>query len=850
MPKSKDDKEDNPLSFLDRLLDDERDSNLHFGDIRFWRHLEHIDTQRIYHTKSLEYRTVKLMFCEAMFYAVFLLFLTGFIVFQRSTNLYDSRRQELDYWAGCHYTVNDRSCEIDGIKDIAGLFDWLCGSFVPRAFTDRTLYPSIVSSTSIFRLQSGTMLWTPRYVGDTHTSVIIGSIRMRQLRVQYNKGCQILPDFKDIQSDCFAPFDADVQSTFSWAPTWTPSHLTPYYAHYKANETNQATTHGRHGVYPGDGFFIDMPLNQSGAATRLRELQEWQWLDGRTRAFIIEFNTLNPNVNIFVNSRILFEFPATGGMTAKQEAFPFRALMLSLPLMATDDFTGTFLFFVCTSAMHLMLFLYITFLVYKNGLQFFKYFWSICDCCILVMFIILVATYIAIFTEAAGEPNFLPDVIADPEMFFPAGHLVPKLEFSASIMAILGLLSWLKIIKYFSLVHIFMPFVRVLERCILNLLMFACLLFVVLFGFAVALHTSYGDESNLFSTIVGSFFAVMVMPGGGVDLEPIFMYNDVLGPLLIFSYIVVILLLLLNTFMAICVDTYTVVTFEIGEVTEGMGHSAPYIFMRTYISSLKGVKLVGKETEHDMGDPDEQIVALSSLPEEVAGRYMQKKKRMEAILNEAEEEVEQLRLDKLRAQGVIAATGVDKSTLKSRLGGSNGQLALQDQPRMQALEDNNPSPPPRPPDFPPPPAGFAPTEAELHSVMVQRVQLQRMLDDDDVLRDICGTTRAVDVVRRFRVDQSGGDPFEAVVQLQAAVTKKLKQLQHSSLSFNEIETLKTVSTELHSALTESQKEWRAELLTVLQMASLLSVALKDLTKEMEQVQLNHNSLAMRAGPPR
>ena len=46
-------------------------SNLHFGDVRFWKHLEYVDTLQIYQTKSLEYRTLKLMFCECIFYCVF-----------------------------------------------------------------------------------------------------------------------------------------------------------------------------------------------------------------------------------------------------------------------------------------------------------------------------------------------------------------------------------------------------------------------------------------------------------------------------------------------------------------------------------------------------------------------------------------------------------------------------------------------------------------------------------------------------------------------------------------------------------------------------------------------------------
>ena len=66
----------------------------------------------------------------------------------------------------------------------------------------------------------------------------------------------------------------------------------------------------------------------------------------------------------------------------------------------------------------------------------------------------------------------------------------------------------------------------------------------------------------------------------------------------------------------------------------------------------------------------------------------------------------------------------------------------------------------------------------------------------------------------------------------------------AGLGFDEMETLKIMSQELHNALTESQKEWRGELLSILQMASLLSNALIELTKKLEQVQTNHTELAI------
>lgn len=831
-----------PLGFLDRLLDSERDSNLYFGDVRFWQHLEHIDINNLYRLSSLEYRTVKMMFFEAVFYALYLFFLTGFITSLRSGDLYESRRQQMDYWAGCHRAEVGRTCTVDSVKDIGSLMEWLRNDFVPKAFTFKDTYPSIVDSPSIFRLQDKTMHWMPRYIGDTKTAVLLGAIRLRQLRVIYNKDCVMFGE--EVQSECFPAFETGLQSKLPWAPAWTPDYLRMHYEWHRANKTEQPPMVGFQAEYPGDGFYFDLPMNLTAAKQLLTELEEWQWLDMRSRALIVEFNALNPNVNIFVHSRLLFEFPATGGLLMRHEAFPFRALQLSLPLMATDEGGTVFAWFILTTAMHWSAIWYVVYLMRKNGLRYFTYFWSWADMIIIILFLVYFGIMLDTFTAAAREPTLQPEVIGDMEVFFPIGHLVPKLEASNGVLAWLGLMAWLKILKYFSLVGSFHPFVRVVERCIWNLLRFIQLMVIVLFGFAVALYIGYGDETNIFSTIRGAFVAVMVAPAGGVDLGPIFEDGTFLGPALMIMYMIVVFLLLLNTFMAICVDTYSVCTFQISECTTA---SPTAVFLWTFWNALKGIKLVGKETVEEIGEPDEQHIQLTSLPEVVQDRYTKTKQKMLQLLNSANAEMKANTRAQLLAEGQLtdeqrprsggnALALEDGSASRSGKGSKTATLAL--------AESSAPRPPSAPLESVPP----APTE-EPPVILVKRVQLQRMMEDDPGLCEILGNHRAVDVIRRFRVDQSGVDPYAAIAALQSSVARKLEELKDNNmeLSFDEFETLKQVSTELHSALTEAQKEWRQELLTVMQMTSLLSASLIELTQKLEAIQLNQNSLRARVG---
>lgn len=849
-----DEADENPLGFLDRLLDEERNSNLHFGDIRFWKHLEHIDSSHIYRTKSLEYKTMKMMFFEGVFFMFFLVVLTLYLVSEKAGDLYSSRRQQLDYWGGCQLQGHTRRCKIDEVHDIDSLMDWLRDDFTPLAFTNADEYQSVVMSDSIFRLQTGTMYWNPRYVGDTKTSALIGSIRLRQVRVQYSKDCTILDRLGDIVEDCFADYNPAIQSKLSWAPAWTPEYLKEHYEWKASNITEQRPFHGKYATYPGDGFVLDLATNITGAVTRFTELQYWKWIDQRTRAVILEMNTLNPNVNSFVHSRILFEFPAAGGVFIRQEAFPFRAIQLSLSLMAADDFGGSFMYLVISTGLSILFGVYTFALIYKNGIRFFFYFWSIVDVLSLLLNFNLLVLKVGIFMEADTMPNLQPEVIADPEMFYPIGKLVPTMEQVVGYQAMLGLITWLRVLKYLTLSRTFLPFVRVFEKCFVGLMLYSVLLSVVLFGFALAIYIGYGTQEGLYSTIWGTFVAVAVAPAGGVKFGVVLEAGDWVGPVIILCYIMLVILLVLTTFNAIQVDQYSVTSYQCSTVNKhkdpGSQGNPTIIFLWTYLCALRGVKLVGKELHEDVGGPDDQEIALTSLPESVAVKYWHTRRTMLKIKEAAYAEIEEQRLAKRREAGLLIAEAEEaekkaiadrKAKLAEKLGKdmaiTDGEEDLVEYEEEEEEEDED----------------RMPTNAEMAGIMVRRVQLQRMLEDDPAIVDVFETYKAVDVVRRFKVDSGEAgdqDPFDIVARLQASVAKKLAELERmgQGLSFDEMETLKVMSQELHSALTETQKEWRGELLSILQMASLLSTALIELTKKLEQVQVNHTELAIRAAP--
>merc|ERR1719327_2131263 len=104
--------------------------------------------------------------------------------------------------------------------------------------------------------------------------------------------------------------------------------------------------------------------------------------------------------------------------------------------------------------------------------------------------------------------------------------------------------------------------------------------------------------------------------------------------------------------MAIIVDTYSVCTFEMNEVKRVSRGNPAAIWLWTYYNALKGVKLVGRETEEDKGLPHEQKIPLAGLPEAVSARFLETEVQMKNLLDYANTEMERLRQERLVAQGL------------------------------------------------------------------------------------------------------------------------------------------------------------------------------------------------------
>merc|ERR1719502_1041484 len=92
-----------------------------------------------------------------------------------------------------------------------------------------------------------------------------------------------------------------------------------------------------------------------------------------------------------------------------------------------------------------------------------------------------------------------------------------------------------------------------------DLVVFLVMFFIIMFSYAQAFHMAFGMDLADFKGGVTSIFTLMRMILGDFDFEALRANNKYLGPLLFLTFIVLVFFILLNMFLAIINDAYTVV---------------------------------------------------------------------------------------------------------------------------------------------------------------------------------------------------------------------------------------------------------------------------------------------------
>ncbi|KAH7636330.1 polycystin-2-like protein 1 [Dermatophagoides farinae] len=452
------------------------------------------------------------------------------------------------------------------------------------------------------------LYWDKWYNNETASSFksilyenyLLGAPRMRQIRVR-NDSCEIHKDFQRAIFSCYNHYSKIYEDRDDIHEKHIPEFEWQEIRSFAKNDV-----WGQLSTYSGEGgYIVNLSLNKTIAIKTIEKLKEFLWIDRGTRAVLIDFTTYNPNINLYVVTKLIAEFPATGGMFT---SWQFRTL--NLLENSSQAQIGLYVCFI----------MFLIFIVYYTIEEFFEITalgfipylrssgWNYLD-----LFIILISLALVFFlvcrkyiitkifdeayTEELAEHGYMVEMgnrtvslQIDTYQFDTLGFW--SAQFS-NILAVLSFVSWIKIFKYISFNKTMSQLSSTLSRCAKDIAGFGLMFFIVFFAFAQLGYLLFGTQVKDYSSFGRAVFTLLRLILGDFDFQAIENANRVLGPIFFLSYIFFVFFVLMNMFLAIINDTYAEVKSELKDDEE--------------FAMMDYFKAISNQILHKLGTQKEQI---------------------------------------------------------------------------------------------------------------------------------------------------------------------------------------------------------------------------------------------------
>ena len=337
-------------------------------------------------------------------------------------------------------------------------------------------------------------------------------------------------------------------------PTKTPTKSKSPWQYQGQWETKGFPYFGRLATYKGGGYIFELGPDAKAATENVKKLSKLKWLDETTRGVFTEINVYNANVNLLCVVSLLYEQIPTGG------SMHFINIQTIKIFRYVGGFSSAILFFEIIFLVLLLTWIYRDAKKIKREKKaFFKNMWNVVDLAITLLSITTMGLY---FSRLVFINLAIGQFRSDRTIFVSFQYVVLLNEILNSMIAIAVLLLSLKFLRILRFNRKISMLSSTMRACIKSLCYFMIMFMVIFLSYCIVAYLVFGTQVGAFRTLIRSIVAMFSMMLGNFNFANMEAAQRIIGPALFFSYMVVIQMVLINMFIGILCETFSVVRHD------------------------------------------------------------------------------------------------------------------------------------------------------------------------------------------------------------------------------------------------------------------------------------------------
>ncbi len=251
------------------------------------------------------------------------------------------------------------------------------------------------------------------------------------------------------------------------------------------------------------------------------------------RAIILDFSYYNPNVDLFLAVRVLYEFQACGLIT----------VVTNTRVMRADKYhMSNFANFVEIGAQGVVAFLVGFYILQElqqiisvGAVLYFSSFWNFIDIVNLLLF--AAVAFLRITSTFLLQSEILTASLSKLK-----SSVIQNVSFTVdlekNIIAVNCVLMWVKILKYVAAHRKFNKITRVIKISIKDILIWFLIFGISVYGFSIGGTLLLGMEDSNYKDLIKSFQTLVTAAFGDLRFSDLYRSNRTLGPVFLLFWIV------------------------------------------------------------------------------------------------------------------------------------------------------------------------------------------------------------------------------------------------------------------------------------------------------------------------